>query len=102
VFLAVGTVSNADIELDRSIFGTKVIVRISHSLPTPGVLKYLGLPDGLQLRTSAYSISVNGSSVVRNVNFAVDLVEYILEKFGLGDSVGNFVNKANEVLGKIL
>jgi len=102
VLLAIGTVSDADIKIDRGIFGTKVIVSFTHALPTPGVLEYLGLGEQMQIRSSAYSYSVNGSSMVRNVDFAVDLVNYILDKFHVGDKVDDFVGKMNKVLDKIL
>lgn len=102
VLLAVGTVSDAEINIDRGIFGTKVVVSFTHTLPTPGVLEYLGLDEQLQLRSCAYSYSVNGSSMVRNVDFAVDLVNYILDKFHVGDKVDDFVGKMNKVLDKIL
>lgn len=102
VFLAIGTMSDAEVDVSRSIFGAKVVVRLTHSLPTPGVLKYLGLGEHMQLKATAYSYSVNGSSMVRNVDFAVDLVKYILDKFGVGEKVDDFVEKLNSVLDKIL
>lgn len=102
IFLAIGTVSDADVQVDRGLFGTKVIVSFTHTLPTPGVLKYFGLEDSMQISSCAYSYSVNGSSMVRNVDFAVDLVNYILDKFGVGDKVDDFVGKMNSVLDKIL
>lgn len=102
VFLALGTVGDADISIDRGIFGTKVAVSIEHAFPTPGVLKFLGLEDRLAIRSSAYTFSVNGTSMVRNVDFACDLVTYILDKFGVGDKVSDFVGKMNSVLDKIL
>lgn len=102
VFLALGTVKDADINIDRGIFGTKVVVSIEHTFPTPGVLKYLGMEDKLAIKSSAYTFSVNGTSMVRNVDFACDLVTYILDKFGVGDKVSDFVGKMNSVLDKIL
>lgn len=102
VFLALGTVGDADISIDRGIFGTKVVVSIEHSFPTPGVLRFVGLDERLAIKSSAYTFSVNGTNMVRNVDFACDLVTYILDKFGLGDEVSGFVEKMNLVLDKIL
>jgi len=102
VFLAIGTVHDAEITIDRGIFGTKVIVNIRHTIPMPGVLKYLGLEDGFQFGSAAYSYSVNGSSMVRNVDFAVDLVNYILDRFHVGNTVDDFIEKLNKVLDVIL
>ncbi len=100
--LALGTVSQPEIDMDYGLLGTKVTVTIKHTLPTLGVIRYLGMPDGLVLYESAYTYSANPSEFVRNVDVAVDLVAYIFEKLGWSKDYNNFVSKTKEVLGKIL
>lgn len=100
--LAVGTVSQPEIAIDYGLLGTKVTVTITHSLPMPEILRYLGLGDGLVMYETAYSYSGNPSEFVRNVDFAVDMVSYIFEKMGWADKYNDFLSKAGEVLGKIL
>lgn len=100
--LALGTVSQPDIDIAYGLLGTQVTVTIKHSLPTPGVIRYLGLQDGLTLYESAYTYSGNPSEFVRNVDLAADLTAHIFEKLGLSSQYNGFMSKTSEVLGKIL
>ena len=100
--LALGTVSRPDIDIDYGLLGTGITVEITHSVPTPGVIRYLGLPDGLTLYERAYTYAVNPSSFVRNVDLAFDLTAYIFDKLGMSKDYENFKSKSAEVLGKIL
>lgn len=100
--IVLGNISNPEIQVDRGFLGTEIKVTIRHSLPVPGVLKYLNYEGGTTIRVAAYSYSVNPSEFVRNVDLAVDLVSYIMKKFGLGDSYSAFLEKTNKVLDMIL
>ncbi|MCI9251031.1 MAG: hypothetical protein HFI22_04355 [Lachnospiraceae bacterium] len=100
--LALGTISQPEIGIEYGILGTEVTVEIEHSIPTPGVMRYLGLPDGLTMYEAAYTYSINPSEFVRNVDLAVDLTSYIFEKLGLSDKYNSFLKNTSEVLGKIL
>lgn len=100
--LALGTVSRPEIEISYGLLGTQVTVTITHSLPTPGVIRYLGFPDGMTLYESAYTYSGNPADFVRNVDLATDLASYIFEKLGLSDKYNGFLSKTSDVLGKIL
>lgn len=100
--LAIGDISTPDVEIKKGILGTEVNVTITHSLPMPGVIRYLGLEDQLTLYESSYTCSVSPSAFVRNVDLAVDLTSYVLEKLGLSDSVNTFFDKTKEILSKIL
>ncbi|MBR5508468.1 MAG: hypothetical protein IKV59_00275 [Lachnospiraceae bacterium] len=100
--LALGNISSPEVEIDKGLLGTKVTVTITHSLPMPGVIRYLGLSEQFTLRTAAYTYSVNPADFVRNVDLAVDLTSYVLEKLGWKDNVNGFFDKTKEILGKIL
>lgn len=100
--LALGTVSQPNIVIDHGLMGTVVTVEITYSLPTPGVIRYLGLPDGLTLSETACTCSVNPSSFVRNVDLAFDLTAYIFDKLGMSKGYEDFKLKTKDVLGKIL
>lgn len=100
--LTLGTISQPDITIDYGMLGTEISVEISHSIPMPGVIRYLGLPDSLTLRECAYTYSANPTEFVRNVDLAFDLTAYIFDKLGMSDKYNGFVNKTKEVLGKIL
>lgn len=98
--LALGTISNPELTIDYNLFGTEVTVQIEHSIPVPGVIKYLGVDNWGVLHTAAYSYSVNPSSFVRNVDLAVDLTAYVLDKLEIDYSA--FVSNTKQVLEKIL
>jgi hypothetical protein len=66
------------------------------------VLRYLGFPDGLTLKETAYTYSGSPSGFVRNVDLAIDLTAYIFEKLGMTDQYQGFLTKTKNVLGKIL
>lgn len=100
--IALGSISTPEIRVDRGFLGTEITVTITHSLPMPGILKYLEYEGSTTIRTSAYSYSVNSSEFVRNVDLASDLMSYIMEKLGLSKNYNEFLNKTNEVLSKIL
>lgn len=100
--IVLGNISNPEIQVDRGFLGTEIKVTIRHSLPVPGVLKFLNYEGGTTLRVASYSYSVNPSEFVRNVDLAADLVSYIMKKFGLGDSYSAFLEKTNKVLDMIL
>lgn len=100
--IALGTVSAPEVEIDTSFWGTDITVTIKHSLPIPGVIRYLGYDDDAVIRLAAYSYSANPSEFVRNVDLASDLTSYIMEKCGLSQSYEEFLEKTDEVLSFIL
>ncbi len=100
--IVLGNISNPEIEVDRGFLGTDIEVTIKHSLPVPGVLRYLNYEGGTTIRIAAYSYSVNPSEFVRSVDLAADFVAYIMKKFGLADSYNSFWEKTNKVLDMIL
>lgn len=95
-------VSSPEVEIKKGLLGTHVTVTFTHSLPTPGVMRYLGLADNFEIRSTAYTYSGNPAGFVRNVDLAVDLVSYIMEKFGMADQINAFIDKTKVVLQKIL
>lgn len=100
--IALGTVNAPEVEIDTTFWGTDITVTITHSLPIPGVIRYLGYDDDATIRMAAYSYSVNPSEFVRNVDLASDLMSYIMEKCGLSKSYDEFLGKTDEVLSAIL
>lgn len=100
--IALGTVSSPEVEVDTGFFGTEITVTITHALPIPGVLAYLGYDQSTTIRAVAYSYSVNPSAFVRNVDLASDLVNYIMEKLGYSDGFNQFLQNMDKVLSMIL
>lgn len=100
--IVLGNISNPEIKVDRGFLGTDIKVTIKHSLPIPGVLKYLNYEGGTTIRVAAYCYSVNPSEFVRSVDLATDFISYIMKKFGLAGSYNTFLEKTNKVLDMIL
>lgn len=100
--IAMTQVSSPEVDIKKGLLGTHVTVTFTHSLPTPGVMQYLGLADNFEIRSTAYTYSGNPAGFVRNVDLSVDLVSYILEKFGMADQMNTFLDKTKIVLEKIL
>lgn len=100
--ISAGNITEPEIEIDRGFFGTGITVTMTHSIPVPGVFRYLGYDNGIQIKGKTYTYAVNPSGFVRNVDLAVDLTSYIFEKLGLSGQFNEFKNKTSEVLNMIL
>lgn len=98
--LALGTVSDPKVDIEYNLLGTEVTVEIQYRFPTPGVIRYLGVDNFRGIHSVAYTYSINPGTFVRNVDLAVDLTAYVLDKFGIDYS--GFVSQSKEVLAKIL
>lgn len=97
--IALGTVSEPDIKINKGFFSSTVTVSITHQFPVPGVIRYLGIDENqYAIKTTATKSIVNSGEFVRNVDLAVDAVEYLLEKLGLDDNVKTLVEKAKKVI----
>ena len=100
--VALGSISAPEVEIDTGFWGTDITVTITHALPMPGVLAYLGYDGGTTIRTAAYTYSVNPSEFVRNVDLAGDLLDHIKKKCGLSQSYQEVLGMTDEVLSLIL
>ena len=97
--IALGTVSEPNIQIKKGFLSSTVTVSITHQFPVPGVIRYLGIDETqYAIKTTATKSIVNSGEFVRNVDLAVDSVEYLLEKLGLGDNVKKIVEKAKKVI----
>lgn len=96
--IALGTISNPEIDVKSGFLGSGVTVTFTHSIPIPGVLQYLGYDEGTTLRVAAYTYSVNPSSFVRNVDLASDLADYICKKLGIDGKYNGFKAQFDKVI----
>ncbi len=100
--IVLGTISTPEIEIDRGFLGTEIQVTITHSLPIPGVLRYLDYKGSTTIKAAAYSYSVNPGEFVRSVDLAADFIDYVMKKLGLADSYNEFLEKTYKILDVIL
>ena len=98
--LALTSPSAPEVEIKKGLLGTEITVTITHTLPMPGVIQYLGLGEELTLAESSYTCSVNPADFVRNVDVATDLVSCMLEKMGI--DMSSLIDNTKAVLEHIL
>lgn len=97
-----GSYVSPNVEIKSNILETKISVEATFKVASPGVLKYMGITDDIAIRTKAYAYSMNPTEFVRNVDLAVDLIQFVLEKLGFSGQVDAFIAKACEIRDLIL
>lgn len=100
--IAIGSVSEPEINVNDNLFGSSVTVTFTHDIPMPKALEYLGFEGATAIRTAAYNYAVNPSEFARNVDLASDLVDFAFDKLGISGGFNDFKAKVNNVLDKIL
>ena len=100
--IVLGSISEPIVEIKRGILGNDVTVTFTHSLPTPGVIRYLGINQPFTIKSTAYSYAVNPTSFVRNVNFATDMTSYVFEKMGIDEKFNGILEKMDKIIGQVL
>ena len=84
-------------QIDNKILSKSVYAQVSYRIPTPGILRYLGVKDSLTLYAGAYQPVMNSTDFVRNIDLAWDMGNFLLEKLGLDGEADEFIKKFNKV-----
>jgi len=87
--------------LNRFVY-KEVVVTATREFTTPVDLSLIGFPETINVTVTSTAVVVNGDEFVRNMDLAVDFVEYISEKFGLSEiaeTIGSFRRQVASVLG---
>ena len=100
--LAIGESAIPEISVDYGLLGNNVKVTVTHSIPLPGVMKYLGFENDFSLYATSYTYSANPTEFVRNVDLAFDMTAYIFDKLGMSDKYNGIVERINKALDEIL
>ncbi len=101
--LALGHITPPEVTIDRGFFSSTVTVTITHTLPMPKVVRYLGVEGSeFAIETRATRKIVNPGEFVRNVDLAADLLDGLMEKFGVSENYHDFLNKTKNIMEKIL
>lgn len=87
----------AYVKVDHGFLSQSVQAEIRYVIPTPGILRYLGVKDRVTLYAGAYQPVMNTTDFVRNVDLAYDLGKFLLQKLGMGDKADAFIEKFNKV-----
>lgn len=93
---SLGTIEGS-VRIDNKILSKSVYAEIRYKIPTPGILRFLGVKDSLTLYAGAYQPVINSTDFVRNTDLAWDMGDFLLEKLGLDGKADEFVKKFNKV-----
>lgn len=85
----------------KGVMSPVVSVGVEYRIKLPGFLGFIGLPDDWKMKTGAYAFAGNPAEFVRNVDIAVDLLDYFLEKMGLDERVDVFLEKLQSIMNKL-
>lgn len=98
--------TSGDLEIECGITNYIVYKEISvtatRSIPTPVNLSFVNFPEEIPVTVTSTAVVQNGDEFVRNIDLAVDFVDYVKEKYnlnGIFDEVGSFFGAFNELLG---
>jgi len=62
----------------------------------------VGVPMDLKLKSSVKQTASNPVDMVRNVELAADLADFLLERLGVKGQVDSFLKKVEDIKNKIL
>lgn len=97
-----GIETTADVEINSYVIGRSITVHATYGLKSPKFLSYVGVPLDLTLKTSVTQSAANPTELVRNIDLATDLIDFLLERFGVKDRVDSFLKKVEDIKNKIL
>ncbi len=97
-----GVETRAEVTISNYVIGRSVEITASYGLAAPRFLSYIGVPLKLELFTSVKHNASNPTELVRNIDLAGDLIDFLLERFGVKDQVDGFLKKAEDIKNKIL
>lgn len=97
-----GVQSECDVKINNFVLGKIITVEASYGLKSPKFLEYVGVPMDLKLKSSVRQTSINPTELVRNIELAADLIDFLLDRFGVSGQVDSFLKKAEDIKNKIL
>lgn len=97
-----GVETSARVEISNYVIGKSITVTATYGLKSPRFLQEVGVPLKLELATSVKQSAANPTELVRNIDLASDLIDFLLEKLGVKDKVDGFLKKAEDIKNKIL
>lgn len=97
-----GVESACDVTIKNNVIGKVITVEASYGLKSPKFLEYVGVPMDIKLKSSIKQTASNPTEMVRNIELAADLTDFLLERFGVKDQVDSFLKKVEDIKNKIL
>ena len=97
-----GINTTADVKIRNYVIGKQITVKASYGLKSPKLLEYIGVPMDMTLHTTIVQSASNPVELVRNVDLAFDLIDFLMERFHVKDRVDSFLKKVEDIKDKIL
>lgn len=97
-----GVETDAEVSVSNYVIGKSLTVKAAYGLKSPKFLDFVGVPLDLTLKTNVTQSASNPTELVRNIDLATDLIDFLLERFGVKDRVDSFLKKAEDIKNKIL
>jgi len=97
-----GVETTVDVSISNYVIGKSLTVKASYGLRSPKLLDYVGVPMDLTLKSNATQSASNPTELVRNIDLATDLIDFLLKRFGVKDRVDSFLKKVEDIKDKIL
>lgn len=89
--------TEAFVSVDNSLLTKSVKVQVRYVLPTPGILRYLGVKKELSIGGAAYQPVLNTTDFVRNTDLAFDMANFLLKKLGLEEQKEKFLEAFDKI-----
>lgn len=87
-------------EITNLVIYKEITVTATRTIPAPLDLSFIGFPKEIPVAVSSTAVVQNGDEFVRNVDLAVEFVDYLKTEYGLEfDKLSEWINKAWEFLG---
>ena len=74
----------------------------SYGVESPKFLEIIGVPLNLKMTTYVTQSAANPTELVRDIDLAGDLINFLLERFGVKGRVDDFLKKVEDIKNKIL
>lgn len=100
--ISIGTLATPEITVKRGFLSTEVTVIVTHTIRTPGIMRYIGAGDEYLLRVKTKKLAICPADFVRTVDLGTDVFNYLLEKLDPDGNVKEYIDKVLDCVNKIL
>lgn len=97
-----GVNSTVKVDISNYVIAKQIKVEATYGFQSPKFLREVGVPVDLTLKTCVKQSAANPVDLVRNVDLAGDLINFLLERFGVKGRVDTFLKKVEDIKNKIL
>jgi len=89
-------------DINNLLVYKEAFVTASREFKTPVNLSFVGFPETITVTVTSTAVVQNGDEFVRNIDLAVDFLEFVFEKFeitNISEAIGSFGGKVSSFLG---